>query len=152
MCFSGALLAHTYKPLINPFSDGYNGLSHSPNALQQPHSDKAYIYNHTCMDALYMYVYVHYNIYVYIHRYTFYGFIHVLYTCFHISLYIYAVFFSVYVWVCVCEPVLYVRMKAWCGSECETYLTRKKRKENSLINSGSITLFSCHHLCNFCLI
>lgn len=102
-------LAHTYKPLINPFSDGYNGLSHSPNALQQPHSDKAYIYNHTCMDALYMYVYVHYNIYVYIHRYAFYRFIYVLYTCFiYLSLYICCIFFCVCVGMCV-----------WARTVCE---------------------------------
>lgn len=44
-----------------------------------------------------MYVYVHYGIYVYIHRFSCYGFIYVLlvYKCFHISIYIYAVFFSV---------------------------------------------------------
>lgn len=66
------------------------------------------------MAALYMYVYVHYGIYVYIHRYSCDGFIYVLwvYKCFHISIYIYAVF-SVYVGWC-----LNARMSVWRGSGC----------------------------------
>lgn len=68
-----------------------------------------------------MYVYVHYGIYVYIHRYTCYGFIYVLYTCFHISLYIYAVFLLC---MCVCEHVLYVRMKVWCVRERESIIKK----------------------------
>lgn len=66
---------------------------------------KSYIYNHTQMDALYMYVYVHYGIYMCIYTdihvmdlFMYYGYINVF-----IYLYIYAVFFCVC--VCVCEHV-----------------------------------------------
>lgn len=82
--------------------------------LQQPPILETYIYNHTRMAALYMYVYVHYGMCVYIHRYTCYGFIYVLlvYKCFHISLYIWCIF-SVYVCVCVRVSVCGWVCKAW---------------------------------------
>lgn len=103
VCFSGALLAYTYKPFIQPVYGGYNGLLHSPNALQQRHSDNAYIYNHKWKNALYMYVNVHYHIYVYIHRYTCDRFIYVLcvYTCLHISLYLYIYIYMLFSFSCV---------------------------------------------------
>lgn len=63
--FPWSTVGHTCKPFINPYQYGYNGLLHSPNALQQFHFDTTYIYNHTLMDELYMYVYVHYGICVY---------------------------------------------------------------------------------------
>lgn len=97
--FFWSTVGHTHKPFIKR----YNGLWHSPNALQQLHPEKAYIYNHTLTDALYMYVYVHERIYVYIHRYSCYGLIYVLtvYKCSYgyICISIYAVFLC----VCVCE-------------------------------------------------
>lgn len=86
-----------------------------------------YIITHVWMHyiCMCMYIITYMCIYTDIHFIDlFMYYIHVSY----ISLYIYAVFFSVYVWVCVCEPVLYVRMKVWCGSDCETYLTKKKKK------------------------
>ena len=106
---------------------------------------KACIYNHTLMDALYMYVYVHYGIYVYIHRYSCYGFIYVLwvYKCFHIYI---CCIFSVY--VCVCVVCEHVYENEW--RKCSVWVSLKLIYlfKTSPIHLYPITLLSCWPLCN----
>lgn len=68
-----------------------------------------YIITHVWMHYICMCMYI--MAYMCIHRYSCYGFIYVLwvYKCFHISIYIYAVFFLC---MCVCVS-MYGRMKVW---------------------------------------
>lgn len=106
------------KPFREPFWDCYGVLIHSPNARHQLHSDRVYIYNHTCTAALYMSVYIHFwHICVYTQIYMLWVDIHVF-----IFIYICCIFFCVYVFVWVCAVLCYVWMMQW--SESANYKIR----------------------------
>lgn len=85
-----------------------------------------------------MYVYVHYGIYVYMHRYTCYGFIYVLwvYTCFHISISIYMLYFFC---VCVCVSMCCAWENEVC--ECKSSISFQKRNPSPCSPTGPSVIF-----------
>lgn len=117
MCvFRWSTVGSTYKPLINLHSHGYNGLWHSPNALQQQqqHSDKACIYNHTPTAALYMCVCTLWHICVYTQIFMLQTYLCTMGILMFTFLYLYIyLHFSVFVCVCVWENDRPVCKWAW---------------------------------------